>query len=614
MRKAVIKNKLAVALIAVMIAVAALGGWSSLSGQVSAADSSVKLTYVSPSKIYSDSSKSKSKSDKSSKTKKSAKDKSKKDSESNSKSSNGAPSQPPSDRQGGGQPSAGGQNGAPGQPPSGEQGGGQQPSGGQPPAGNQSGGQPPTGGQGGGANTQSYDYSGTNKGKLTASKKSVKVSNKTIKSTTADANTLLAKSGGTLTVKNAKITKSGDDTNGDNVNFYGINSSALAIGKGSKLFLSKSSITSTSEGSNGIFSTDNATVYTNDVKITTKKGGNSRGLDATYGGVIYANKMNISTEGDHSAAVATDRGGGYISVTNSTFKTTGSGSPLIYSTGDIEVDAIRGTATGSQIAGIEGKNRILIYNSSLTSTNDAISGSDPIKNGVIIYQSTSGDAETASSKLGDFEAVDSTLKSTISSGAMFYVTNTNAKVVLQNTKLDFDSSTVDLINASGNNSNSWGSQGSNGGKVTFTGIKETLKGNITVDTISSVNLYLTKNSKWTGSATIENNSAGTTSKSPLTVNVDKSSKWVVTKSTTVSNLNVEKGGKVVDSKGKTVTIKVNGKTKIKGNSEVVVTVTGKYSDTINTSSRSSLSTKVLSREAFDKKYNVKTKFGTNKLH
>ena len=614
MRKAVIKNKLAVALIAVMIAVAALGGWSSLSGQVSAADSSVKLTYVSPSKIYSDSSKSKSKSDKSSKTKKSAKDKSKKDSESNSKSSNGAPSQPPSDRQGGGQPSAGGQNGAPGQPPSGEQGGGQQPSGGQPPAGNQSGGQPPTGGQGGGANTQSYDYSGTNKGKLTASKKSVKVSNKTIKSTTADANTLLAKSGGTLTVKNAKITKSGDDTNGDNVNFYGINSSALAIGKGSKLFLSKSSITSTSEGSNGIFSTDNATVYTNDVKITTKKGGNSRGLDATYGGVIYANKMNISTEGVHSAAVATDRGGGYISVTNSTFKTTGSGSPLIYSTGDIEVDAIRGTATGSQIAGIEGKNRILIYNSSLTSTNDAISGSDPIKNGVIIYQSTSGDAETASSKLGDFEAVDSTLKSTISSGAMFYVTNTNAKVVLQNTKLDFDSSTVDLINASGNNSNSWGSQGSNGGKVTFTGIKETLKGNITVDTISSVNLYLTKNSKWTGSATIENNSAGTTSKSPLTVNVDKSSKWVVTKSTTVSNLNVEKGGKVVDSKGKTVTIKVNGKTKVKGNSEVVVTVTGKYSDTIKTSSRSSLSTKVLSREAFDKKYNVKTKFGTNKLH
>ena len=323
--------------------------------------------------------------------------------------------------------------------------------------------------------------------------------------------------------------------------------------------------------------------------------------------------MNISTEGNHSAATATDRGSGYISITNSKLKTAGSGSPIVYSTGDIELDAVKGTATGSQIAGIEGKNRILVYNSSLTSTNDAIAGSDPIKNGVIIYQSTSGDAETASSQLGDFEAVNSTLKSTISGGDMFYVTNTNAKVVLKKTKLDFDSANVDLINAGGNNSNNWGSRGNNGGKLTFTGISQVLKGNITVDTISSVNLYLTKNTTWTGSAKIETNSSGSSSGAPLTVNVDKTSKWVVTKNTSVTNLNAEKGAKIVDSNSKTVTIKVNGKTKVKGNSDVAVTVTGKYSNTVKTSSQSSLSTRVLSREPFDKKYNVKTTFGTNKL-
>ena len=220
MRKTAIKNKLATVLIALMIAVAALSGWSSLAGQVSAADSSVKLTYVSPSKIYSDSSKSKSKTEKSSK--KTTKSKNKGKSESKSDSSNGAPGQPPSDGQGGGQPPSDNQGG--GQPPSNNQGGTQ--------------GKPPAGG-GGGANTQSYDYSGTNKGKLTASKKSVNATNKTINSNVADVNALLAKSGGTLTVKNSKVTKSGDDTNGDNVNFYGINSSALAVGKGSKLFISK---------------------------------------------------------------------------------------------------------------------------------------------------------------------------------------------------------------------------------------------------------------------------------------------------------------------------------------------------------------------------------------
>lgn len=589
MSKLTVKSKLAAVLIAVMVVVSAVSGWTSLFGRASAADNSVKLTYVSPSKIYSDSNKSKDKAKKSSKSDKTAKSKSKQSSKPGNESSGDAQGEPPSD----------GHGGSDGQPPSGKK-------------------QPPDGqngafGQGGGANTQSYDYSGTNKGELTANKKSVTANNKTVNSATADVNALLAKSGGTLTVKNSKVTKSGDDTNGDNVNFYGINSSALAVGKGSKLFISKTSITSTSEGSNGIFSTDNGKVYANDVKITTKNGGNSRGLDATYGGEIYANKMNISTEGIHSAATATDRGGGYISITNSKLKTAGSGSPIVYSTGDIELDAVKGTATGSQIAGIEGKNRILVYNSSLTNTNDAISGSDPIKNGVIIYQSTSGDAETVSSQLGDFEAVNSTLKSTISGGAMFYVTNTNAKVVLKKTKLDFDSANVDLINAGGNNSNNWGSRGNNGGKLTFTGISQVLKGNITVDTISSVNLYLTKNTTWTGSAKIETNSSGSSSGAPLTVNVDKTSKWVVTKNTSVTNLNAEKGAKIVDSNGKTVTIKVNGKTKVKGNSDVAVTVTGKYSNTVKTSSQSSLSTRVLSRETFDKKYNVKTTFGTNKL-
>ena len=582
MSKLTVKSKLAAVLIAVMVVVSAVSGWTALFGRASAADNSVKLTYVSPSKIYSDSNKSKDKAKKSSKSDKTAKSKSKQSPKPGNGSSGGAQGEPPSD----------GHGGSDGQPPAGEK-------------------QPPDGqngafGQGGGANTQSYDYRGTNKGELTANKK-------TVNSATADVNALLAKSGGTLTVKNSKVTKSGDDTNGDNVNFYGINSSALAVGKGSKLFISKTSISSTSEGSNGIFSTDKGKVYANDVKITTKNGGNSRGLDATYGGEIYANKMNISTEGNHSAATATDRGRGYISITNSKLKTAGSGSPIVYSTGDIELDAVKGTATGSQIAGIEGKNRILVYNSSLTSTNDAIAGSDPIKNGVIIYQSTSGDAETASSQLGDFEAVNSTLKSTISGGAMFYVTNTNAKVVLKKTKLDFDSANVDLINAGGNNSNNWGSRGNNGGNLTFTGISQVLKGNIAVDTISSVNLYLTKNTTWTGSAKIETNSSGSSSGSPLTVNVDKTSKWVVTKNTAVTNLNAEKGAKIVDSNGKTVTIKVNGKTKVKGNSDVAVTVTGKYSNTVKTSSQSSLSTSVLSREAFDKKYNVKTTFGTNKL-
>ncbi len=45
----------------------------------------------------------------------------------------------------------------------------------------------------------------------------------------------------------------------------------------------------------------------------------------TYGPTYGALHLhNTVTEGNHNASVATDRGGGYVSVTNSTFKTAGS--------------------------------------------------------------------------------------------------------------------------------------------------------------------------------------------------------------------------------------------------------------------------------------------------
>ncbi len=104
---------------------------------------------------------------------------------------------------------------------------------------------------------------------------------------------------------------------------------------------------------------------------------------------------------------------------------------------------------------MEGYNKILLNNSTLTSTSNKISGSDPIKNGVIIYQSTSGDAETAAGKGASFNAKNSTLKTKISSGTMFYVTNTTDKINLENTKLDFSNKKVDLLNVTDNSSNNW---------------------------------------------------------------------------------------------------------------------------------------------------------------
>lgn len=180
--------------------------------------------------------------------------------------------------------------------------------------------------------------------------------------------------------------------------YSGTNSVSLTVGEDSTTVIDGTDITASSSGSNGVFATDFGTALVNDTSIETMAD-NSRGLDATYGGTISANKITADTQGGHSAIVATDRGGGSIGGDDATLSTAGSGSPLLYFTGDIQVNNVSGTSSGSQIAGMEGLNTILIKDSTLESTVTGKTASDPIANGIIIYQSTSGGvtADTISS-------------------------------------------------------------------------------------------------------------------------------------------------------------------------------------------------------------------------
>ncbi|KAB8295658.1 beta strand repeat-containing protein [Bifidobacterium avesanii] len=466
------------------------------------------------------------------------------------------------------------------------------------------------GGQGGmgGADTMSYDYAGTYSGALAADGSAETSSGETVTASNDDQNAALAQNGGTLTVTGGTLAKSGNASSDDNANFYGTNSIALAVGDGSTLVLDGTKLTASGSGSNGVFATDSATALVRGATIATTAD-NSRGLDATYGGTILAGDVTASTQGDHSATVATDRGGGSVSLVDSTIATAGSGSPLLYSTGDVQAYNVTGTASGSQIAGMEGYNTILIKDSTLKSTNTGKTGSDPIANGVIIYQSTSGDAESSTGEHATFQAVDSTLTSAIESGSMFYFTNTTADVVLSNTTLNFDTTKATLINASGNDSNNWGSTGSNGATVTFTGRSQTLEGDVTADTISSVDLYLLEGSTWTGSASIAENASaasGSTSEAPITVNVDATSTWVVTGDTTVSALNVASGGRVVDASGRTVTIVAGGKTVVSGTSGITVTVTGAYSTSVEAGGDTELADETIDRSAYDEQFGTST--------
>lgn len=383
-------------------------------------------------------------------------------------------------------------------------------------------GTPPGGGAGSNGptitGTAAYSVSGE-----TASK-----ADGTYTAASANQSGVMANKSANLTLTNATINKTGGDTTSeDESNFYGLNAGVVAKAA-SKVTISGSKINTSANGSNGVFATgDNSVINVSDTTINTTKD-SSRGLDATMNGTVNATNVTINTAGTHCASIATDRGNGTINVKGGSMTTIGKDSPGIYSTGKITVSDATIKATGSEAAVVEGKN-------SITLDNVNISGEKT--NGVMLYQSFSGDAETGTAS---FTMTGGSLAS--KAGALFFITNTDAVASIKNVAVT--NSTDTLISAGA--TERWGTSGKNGGKFTFTADTETLSGKVICDKISSVSMTLKNNTTYTGSINTDNKLA------KVTVNLDATSKWVVNADSYVQAL--------TDADSSLANIKSNGHT------------------------------------------------------
>lgn len=370
-------------------------------------------------------------------------------------------------------------------------------------------------------------------------------------STKSDENAILVQDGGNATVSGATVTKSGDSTNTENSEFYGINAAVLTT-KGSTATIKNSKITTSAKGANAVFSTgEDSKVYISDSTVISTGESSARGLDATYGGYIEADNVTVSTQGNSCAALATDRGEGTVTAKSSELSTAGTGSPIIYSTGNISISDTKGSAANSQMVVVEGKNSAAVTDSALTCSGKGNRGTDNKTDscGVMIYQSMSGDAGTGK---GTFTSKNSTL--TISSDSdyyksapMFFVTNTDASINLTDTKLSYGSDI--LLSAKG--TSEWGNSGSNGGNVTLTAKNQTLKGNITADKISNVTIKMAS-SDYTGTINGDN------SAEKISLTLDSNSKIKLTGDSYITSLSDSDGSySNIDLNG--YTLYVNGK-------------------------------------------------------
>ena len=376
--------------------------------------------------------------------------------------------------------------------------------------------------------------------------------NQVFGSTGNDENALRI-TGASVTLKNVEIMKEeGTSSSTENGDFYGMNAALLATG-GARVTIEDSSVHSAALNGNGLFSYGKDTeIFAKNVTITTE-GSHSGGLQTTGGALTEAENVTVSTAGNSSAAIRSDRGGGTVLVKGGTFRTEGYGSPAIYSTADISIEGADLSASRSEGAVIEGKNSIALKNCRIEGNmaETRLLGGETIKeenvHTVMIYQSMSGDAEEGTSA---FSMEGGSLLS--HKGDVFYVTNTDCTIQLDNVKIQNEDPAGALLRISGNSgSRGWGKAGANGGKARFTVQNQQMEGNILVDSISRLSMTLGKNSRWDGSLLQETNDQGHDKDAGVDLTIEKGATWNMTADSTVRTLRSE--GKIVTN-GHTLTV------------------------------------------------------------
>ena len=378
----------------------------------------------------------------------------------------------------------------------------------------------------------SYDYSN-----YSAQSTNENLSSKTLESTSKDQSVIyITKSG--ISIKNSILKKtSGDSSNTENSEFYGVNAAVLV--QGGEATITGGSINTSAKGANALCATNKGKVTISGTKITSTGSGSARGLHSTYGGTIIGSNLEISTTGGSCATLATDRGEGKVTCTECSLSTAGAGSPIIYSTGDISINKSKGTATGAQMVVVEGKNTASVLDNSELKCNGIGNRNNVDKCGIFLYQSMSGDAESGTST---FNCQNSKLEilsssSVYSSAPMFFITNTQSVINIENCNFSYGSK----IFLSVQGTTQWGNSGSNGGKVTLNLKNQNIEGDFIVDSISSININLI-NSQIKGTF----NSGNTASK--FAINLDKDSSITLTGNSFYTSItNEDNTGKNIDS-------------------------------------------------------------------
>jgi hypothetical protein len=291
----------------------------------------------------------------------------------------------------------------------------------------------------------------------------------------------------------------------------GVNSALLAD-NGSHVRVEDCEVTSHSSNSDGITMCGQGTIATvQEGKVTTYKSG-SAGIVANHNAVITVFKTEVVTASNQSPSFYTIDNG-QIDITEAFGQSAGQASPLFHSSGIMTATKCRMTSAKWTIGNVENGILTLVKN-------DVKAGGI---SGFLVYGTKSKAA------YGTLILAKNSIS--VAEGPLFLVTNIDDAniTVAGNNKISLKGKELMSVR-----SDDWGVKGANGGHATLTVGKQSLKGNIEVDSISSLTVNLIKKGKLDGQINkVENRCA------QVNVNLAAGSSWTSKGDSYISSITFE---------------------------------------------------------------------------
>ena len=306
-----------------------------------------------------------------------------------------------------------------------------------------------------------------------------------IESLNNDESAVLAENGARLILTSVRVNKTGGSLSSARLrDGYGVNSAVLATG-GSTLLMETPTLNVHVSEADGVTSLGKGTTVTVQGGQFNMSRDKSTALRVTGGGLLKADKVTVSSLGNQSPAVAACQEGSRADITGMKGSTNGISSPLFFSSGELTATNCLMECGASQISTVEGGGKLTLSGCELRGANYC---------GFLVYSQDGGKGHG-----GALVSLTSCKLST-KGGPFFYATNTDVSIRMEKNSIS-NGSKVFLCAQK----DDWGTPGENGARVKLQAVKQSIEGDVIIDSISSVRIELGKGSSLNGTVNPDGN-------------------------------------------------------------------------------------------------------------